>query len=575
MDNKISMNIESWKNHVDEVQDILKTIASDSECRMVLGDSFCETAREWNRKIGENRHIPYTIVVCGEFKRGKSSLINALLGENIVPVDVLPETVTVNTICYGEHRNEAVLKNGKRLLLEDEEIHRDNLQKINRDYDGKITHLILYRPIELLHEINIIDTPGLNEATGLQEELTKQVVGMADAVIYTFVPNSPLSMTEQLFLRTSILVRTGIDLFLVCNKMDMIEEDEQDTFRVWMNNRVNDMLKDIKLYYVSALDTICARESSQRPNIDIVELLEKEMDELKYDLKRLVSERSEMATPNRVNYIIETMKNDIEQTLSLMEEGAAMSESNVRQAEEKMNSECIFYKNKLLMLQSKVDAMIDQAMENTAGWMNDALEMMKKDTGMLENVQESDLIRYYPFFCMDKLQDSLDLCFFYEFSKITEVLLNECGQNSIQILEQRTNPSLKITFNIDNQTWTKGDNISFIGKQFNLGFFTYVIDGIAGVIRNKELNGKKRDVLGQIIAQYDGLKEEVSETVVMVYKKLKEELNTNLNLYFQNKILSTQDKMEKAKEIAALGSKRKEQIYASVTYVRQLMRNIL
>ena len=61
----------------------------------------------------------------------------------------------------------------------------------------------------------------------------------------------------------------------------------------------------------------------------------------------------------------------------------------------------------------------------------------------------------------------------------------------------------------------------------------------------------------------------------MVYKKLKEELNTNLNLYFQNKILSTQDKMEKAKEIAALGSKRKEQIYASVTYVRQLMRNIL
>ena len=112
MDNSLYLDMDSWKNHVDEIQDALKTIAGDSQCRHVLGDDFCAKAREWNRKIIEGRHTPFTIVVCGEFKRGKSSLINALLGQTIAPIDVTPETVTVNTICYGSHCNEAVLENG-------------------------------------------------------------------------------------------------------------------------------------------------------------------------------------------------------------------------------------------------------------------------------------------------------------------------------------------------------------------------------------------------------------------------------------------------------------------------------
>lgn len=44
----------------------------------------------------------YTILVLGEFKRGKSTFINALLGKAILPMDVLPETATINAIMYNE-----------------------------------------------------------------------------------------------------------------------------------------------------------------------------------------------------------------------------------------------------------------------------------------------------------------------------------------------------------------------------------------------------------------------------------------------------------------------------------------
>ena len=43
----------------------------------------------------------FTIVVLGEFKRGKSTFVNALLGEKILPTDVLPETATINAIMYS------------------------------------------------------------------------------------------------------------------------------------------------------------------------------------------------------------------------------------------------------------------------------------------------------------------------------------------------------------------------------------------------------------------------------------------------------------------------------------------
>ena len=51
----------------------------------------------------------YRVAVIGEFKRGKSSLINSLIGSRVLPTDVLPMTATLTRIRYGEK---------KRILIE-------------------------------------------------------------------------------------------------------------------------------------------------------------------------------------------------------------------------------------------------------------------------------------------------------------------------------------------------------------------------------------------------------------------------------------------------------------------------
>lgn len=575
MDRSVYVDMDAWKNHVDEIQDALKNLAGDSQCRSVLGDAFCKRARNWNRRITEGRHMPFTIVVCGEFKRGKSSLINAILNEEIAPVNVTPETVTVNTLCYGDHRNEAVLENGKRLLLSDEDIRRKNLASINSGNGGKITHLTFYRPIELLRRVNIVDTPGLNESNGTLEELTKKAVSKADAVIYVFVPSSPLSMTEQLFLRTSVLSRPDMDLFLVCNKTDMIEADDQETFRSWMNSRTADILKGTVPFFVSALDEVCQKNGKDRPNPDIADELSQAMASLRQNLERLVSERSEMAMPSRVEAIISAMKQDMENELNVLEQGATMSERELENAELRVANECAQYKESLSKVLDASGEMLEAAKETTADLMRQVVRVMKADAGSLKSIDTEDIVRYYPFYCMDKLQDSMDLCFSGDVSKLTEYLVSECGEDVLQLLDQGINADLRVTFQIDNHTWTKGDNIGFVGKQFHLGILSYVVDGVAGALRNKELKGKTRDVIGQILDRYKGLEEETLTAVSNAYGKLHSETSARLEAYYQNQIMDAQERMEKAKEVAAFGSKKKEEICGTTKYARELLLNSL
>ena len=57
-------------------------------------------------KLRENR---FNLVVLGAFKRGKSTLINALLGESILPTAIVPLTSVVTVLGYGEHLNIEVL----------------------------------------------------------------------------------------------------------------------------------------------------------------------------------------------------------------------------------------------------------------------------------------------------------------------------------------------------------------------------------------------------------------------------------------------------------------------------------
>ncbi len=111
---------------------------------------------------------PFLFVVVGEVKSGKSSFINALLGETICEVDAAPCTDAIQQIVFGEERFE-------------ETIH-PLLKKIGL-------------PLPILKTIAIVDTPGTNTVIENHQEITRNFIPNSDLVLMVFQAKNPYTQS--------------------------------------------------------------------------------------------------------------------------------------------------------------------------------------------------------------------------------------------------------------------------------------------------------------------------------------------------------------------------------------------
>lgn len=153
-----------------------------------------ETLRQSIRQMDDL----FLLVIVGEFNAGKSSFINALLGEHLLKEGVTPTTTQINIIRFNESHQETVT---------DKDI------------------LVIGAPIAMLNEISIVDTPGTNAIVRKHEEITSQFVPRSDLVLFVTSADRPLSESERAFLQQ--IRDWGKKLVLVINKVDLLQNDEE------------------------------------------------------------------------------------------------------------------------------------------------------------------------------------------------------------------------------------------------------------------------------------------------------------------------------------------------------------
>ncbi len=120
---------------------------------------FAENVRIQN-KLNEN---VFNLVVLGQFKRGKTTLINSLLGKELLPAAVVPLTSIVTVISYGEMLEITVCFRDDRydtILLEQLSGYITEAENPNNDKNVKEVH-ILYPSPYLKEGVRLIDTPGV------------------------------------------------------------------------------------------------------------------------------------------------------------------------------------------------------------------------------------------------------------------------------------------------------------------------------------------------------------------------------------------------------------------------------
>ncbi len=144
-----------YKFRLDELLKALEQFTFDIENK-----EFQEIISSLRTNINE----PFLFVVVGEVKSGKSSFINALLGEAICKVDAAPITDTVQQIVYGEKHSETILtKYLKRITL----------------------------PVDILKTIAIVDTPGTNTLIKRHEQITQQFIPNGDLILFVVPAKNP------------------------------------------------------------------------------------------------------------------------------------------------------------------------------------------------------------------------------------------------------------------------------------------------------------------------------------------------------------------------------------------------
>lgn len=178
----------------------------------------CEELRE---KVEANT---FNLVVVGQFKRGKTSLINALLGADILPVAVVPLTSIVTIMKYGEALRIMVHFNDGRISeIKNESLPEYVTEKGNPKNEKDVSEVVITYPSPYLRGgVHIIDTPGVGSVYEHNTDVAYQYLPKSDATLFLLSVDQPLSKAELDFLKD---VREYSNrIFFLLNKADYFSE---------------------------------------------------------------------------------------------------------------------------------------------------------------------------------------------------------------------------------------------------------------------------------------------------------------------------------------------------------------
>jgi GTP-binding protein EngB required for normal cell division len=167
---------------------------------------------------------PLRVAVLGEFNAGKSSFINALLGEAVAPTGILPTTATVNRLVWAPDRFARIETKPEARRPDRVVLHGALAETLKQLDPGSIAQVTIYAPLELLRRIELIDTPGFNALDERHADVARRALAEAHALIWLFDATQPLKDTEQQIL-TELAARQ-LPLIALVNKLDRLAEPD-------------------------------------------------------------------------------------------------------------------------------------------------------------------------------------------------------------------------------------------------------------------------------------------------------------------------------------------------------------
>ena len=191
------------------------------------------------------RNMFFIVAVIGEFNAGKSSFVNSLVGEKLLPMGITPTTEFIELIRYNDVADRTPT------------IHDGTLREWAHPNTGA-------------PGVAIVDTPGTGSVFQKHETVAKEFLHRSDLVIFVISAKHAFAETERVYLE--LAQKYGKKIILVVNQVDLLKASERAEVRRFIDNQVKETLEiDPLLFMVSAKEALEGIESgSDNGNVSAV-----------------------------------------------------------------------------------------------------------------------------------------------------------------------------------------------------------------------------------------------------------------------------------------------------------------
>lgn len=189
----------------------------------------CQNAIEISQAVLHSiERDTFHLAILGEFKRGKSTFVNSLLEDDLLPTDVLPSTAVLNVIEFSDMPECQV--NWQSGESETWELSKASLARlaVGGDIEAEnVKFALIKTPSPLLRDgLVLIDTPGVNDLSQSRVEITQGILPNVDAAIFLLDATAPVTRSEADFLITKVLSQKLESILFVIAKADRLDEEE-------------------------------------------------------------------------------------------------------------------------------------------------------------------------------------------------------------------------------------------------------------------------------------------------------------------------------------------------------------
>ena len=236
-----------------EAIDILE-LAKEADELFSGGEAACSIQRRQCKLLVDKlSNSNMTISVIGQFKRGKSTLSNCILGKNYMPVGIVPITSAVTKVVYGRQSAEVCFENGEVRPVEIDDLSAYISEQENAKNELGVKEVVIHSESEFLKNgITYVDTPGVGSFHKNNTEVAYDYMKESDAVIFLLSVDSPINQIEIDFLQST--KEYAGKFYFAVNKIDTVSTGDLEAYTEYCAGLLSEIMETsaIKLMPVSA-----------------------------------------------------------------------------------------------------------------------------------------------------------------------------------------------------------------------------------------------------------------------------------------------------------------------------------